>query len=96
MVVHIAIYQWKSDSKESQINEALQEVKNLKDKIPGLVAIYCGKNFSKWAKNFTHAIVVLGENQKALDQYRSHPDHQAVAHKIELMEQDGIGVDFIS
>ncbi|MBN4051402.1 Dabb family protein [bacterium AH-315-M05] len=96
MIIHIAIFQWKKGTLESQINEALQEVRDLQHKIFGIKAIYCGKNFSKWAKNYTHGIVVLAENQKALDRYRNHPDHQSVASKIEFMEQDGIGVDFKS
>jgi len=39
---------------------------------------------------------VLAKNQEALDAYRNHPDHQRVAKEIEEIEEDGIGIDFIS
>jgi hypothetical protein len=31
---------------------------------------------------------------ESIDAYRTHPDHSAVAERIEAMEQHGIGVDF--
>ncbi|HEV3157276.1 MAG TPA: Dabb family protein [Candidatus Baltobacteraceae bacterium] len=94
MITHIALFTWKDGTTPNDIVEALQEVKSLRHKVEGLLAIHCGENFSKWNEGFTHAVVVLAENQDALDAYREHPDHEAVAAKIEAMEHRGIGIDF--
>jgi len=96
MLVHIAIYKWKPGTTEAKVLQAFEEIKLLKRKVPGLHSIYCGKNFSKFSEGFTHAIVVLAENQQALDAYRKHPGHEKAAKIIEEMEESGIGIDFNS
>ncbi len=95
MTIHIALYAWKEDVTSQEIAVALDAVRQLKDKVEGLVDIKCGENFSKWNEGFTHAIVVLAEDQAALDRYRNHPDHFAVAKQIDHMESKSIGVDFV-
>jgi hypothetical protein len=94
MVIHIALYKWKSGVRDAEIDAALGEVRALKEKVEGLKHVFCGRNYSKWAEGYTHAIVVIAESQRALDAYRMHPDHGTVAGKIEAMEGSGIGVDF--
>jgi hypothetical protein len=56
--------------------------------------IITGTNTSRYSQGFTHAILVRAKTREAIDAYRIHPDHVAVAKKIESMEADGIGVDF--
>lgn len=94
MITHIAIFKWKKSAKKGEINNALRDVSGLKSKIPGIIYIACGENFSKHGKNFTHAVVVTAKNKSTLKAYREHPDHVAVAEKIGKMEKDGIGIDF--
>ncbi len=94
MIIHIALFRWKENTTTQEINDALLSVKALENKCPGVKSIHCGKNFHKEAKGFTHGIVVLAENQNALDGYRQHPDHKFIAQKIEAIEEDGIGFDF--
>lgn len=94
MNIHIALYQWKSDSRPEQIAQALAEVEALADKVPGIVEIAAGPNTSSYSAGYTHVILVRGENQAAIDNYRAHPDHARVAKQIEAMEEHGIGVDF--
>lgn len=94
MITHIAAFKWKSGTKKNEIEKALADVSRLKAKIPGIIDIRCGENFSKHNKGLTHAVVVTARNKTALDAYRNHPDHLAVAKKIEKMEEDGIGIDF--
>lgn len=94
MYVHIAIFRWKADSTPAAVQEALQTVKSLEPLVDGVTAIHVGENYSKWNQGFTHAVVVIGESQEALDRYRDHPVHAAVAQAIDAMEEDGIGIDF--
>lgn len=94
MNVHIALYKWKPRITAGQINQALQDIEALATKVPGILDITTGENTSKYSEGYTHAILVRGENQAAIDAYRNHPDHTKAATLIEAMEGQGIGVDF--
>ncbi|MBI4020363.1 MAG: Dabb family protein [Candidatus Aenigmarchaeota archaeon] len=94
MLVHIALFKWKEGTQVGEIGSALEEVRKLKGKVKGVMDIYCGENFSKWAEGFTHAVVVLAKDRDALEAYRKHPDHVDVAERIERMEAKSIGIDF--
>lgn len=94
MHIHIALYKWKTTATNEVIRNALNEVKSLADKVPGLIEISWGENTSKYGEGYTHVILVRAENQAAIDAYRGHPDHTKVAKEIEAIEDHGIGVDF--
>jgi len=94
MYVHIALYRWKALATPGRIKTALEGVKTLADKVPGVIDISWGKNTSRYSEGYSHVILVRAENQAAIDAYRSHPDHEKVAQEIEAMEDHGIGVDF--
>ena len=96
MIIHIALFKWKNTVRKDEIDKALKDVAKLKTKIPGIIDIKYGKNFSKHSKGLTHAVVVTAKNRNALQAYREHPDHIIVAEKINKMEENGIGVDFES
>jgi hypothetical protein len=94
MIVHIALFAFKGDQSPAAISEALLAVRNMKDKVPGLIEVRCGENFSRWNEGFTHAVIVLAKDRDALERYRSHPDHVAVGKQIDAMEIKSIGFDF--
>ena len=58
--------------------EALKAVAELKDKVPGVLAVKGGKNFSDRAGNISHAAIVTLADKEALSGYGPHPAHQAV------------------
>lgn len=94
MIIHIALFKWKSHVSEQEIDWVMREIKELKDKIPEVIDLYCGKNFSQWSKDYTHAVVVKVKDRESLSAYRSHPSHIPVAKKVEESEIDSIGIDF--
>jgi len=94
MVIHIALFKWRKDASQDTIERAMADVRVLKDKIDGIIEIYCGNNFSPWSGGFTHAVIVQAKDKEALDDYRKHPDHVDVAQRIEKMEEKSLGVDF--
>ncbi len=94
MVIHIALYNWKSGTSKERIVKSLKNVQALKDKVVGIKDIFVGENYHHESKGLTYGIVVIAENQKALDDYRKHPDHALVAREIEQIEEDGLGFDF--
>lgn len=94
MIIHIALFRWKKDVSDETIESALRKVKQLKDECGGIIDIFCGENYHKESKGFTHGVVVIAENQVALEKYREHPSHKVVAKDIEKIEEDGLGFDF--
>lgn len=94
MQIHIALYRWKNGTTEEDINEALQMIASLEKKVPDIVEISCAKNESKYSEGYSHIILVRGKTAESLAAYRTHPDHDRAATKIESMEEHGIGVDF--
>jgi len=96
MIVHIALFRWRSDVSESQIDKVMVNIKNLKSQIKDVIEIMCGKNFSKYSDGFTHAVVVTFKDRKGLDAYRAHPAHRPIAKMVDSMEEKSIGIDFES
>lgn len=96
MNIHIALYKWKPGITDEQILSALKDIEGLASKVEGIIDITTGLNTSKYSEGYTHVILVRGKDQKAIDDYRSHPDHQKAAEVIDNMEDSGIGVDFVA
>ncbi len=96
MIVHIALFKWKSNVSPKDIEQILADVRLLKSKVEGIIEIHCGENFSKWNEGFTHAFVIFAKDRIALESYRNHPDHKDVANRIEKIEGKSIGLDFES
>lgn len=78
------------------INKLINDIRALETQIPQIVYIYAGENFSKWAKEYTHAVVVATRSRENLDAYRSHPAHKPIADLCDSLEADSIGFDFES
>lgn len=94
MFVHIAIFKWKKGTSNTAVQEALQLVRDVKDRVEGIESILCGENYSKWNQGFTHGVVVTAVSQEAMDMYRADEVHEHAAKLIDAMEEDGIGFDF--
>ncbi len=91
--IHVALFKWKPDTLPDEIDRALAMVRSVTERVDGVSAIYCGENASRWSQGFTHAVVVVGKDQQAIDDYRADAVHAEAAKLIEAMELDGIGVD---
>ena len=94
MIIHIALFKWKSGTDEKAIQEVLKNIKVLKNELNDIRDISVGKNYHNESKGFTHGVVVLAENQEALDKYRKHPRHTTILKNIEAIEEDSLGFDF--
>lgn len=94
MIIHIALFKWKENIPGEEIKLLMDELKSLKAKIPEVIELYAGENFSKWNEGYTHAVIVKTKTKQDLQSYRSHPAHLPVAKKVEEMEEKSIGIDF--
>ncbi len=96
MIVHIALFKFKSSVSRDRIDKLINDTRALKEKIPSVINLYAGKNFSEWNEGYTHAVVVLTKDREGLNAYRKHKFHMPIARRFEDMEDHSIGFDFES
>lgn len=94
MYIHIAIFKWKPEADIIKVEQALDGIKNLENKVEGLTRINWGHNESKYSEGYSHVVFVEGVSKEAIEAYRKHPDHVVLGKEIESYEEKGIGVDF--
>jgi hypothetical protein len=95
MIEHIILFRWAEGASPEAIESAMTELGKLKGKIPGIVDLTCGENFSERAKGYTHGLVVRFADRAALDVYGPHPDHQRVVQQfINPIRGDTLGFDY--
>lgn len=82
MIAHIVLLRWTENASQEAIDAAMTELRTLKDKIPGIVEVTSGTNFSERAKGFTHGLIFHFKDRAALAGYLPHPEHQRVVQKI--------------
>ena len=82
MIVHIVLFKWKEETAPEAIAEVMENLRGLKDKIPEILEISCGENFSERAKGFQHGLLVKFSDRPALDAYQPHPAHQEVVQNL--------------
>ncbi|WP_051908116.1 Dabb family protein [Flavimarina sp. Hel_I_48] len=75
---HVVIFKFKPSATTSQIDSVTNALRDLKNKIPGIVSFENGTNTSPENKNmgFTHVYLFTFENADARDAYLPHPEHK--------------------
>ena len=96
MIEHVVLFQWKEDASPSAIASAVDALKALKAKIPEIVDLSCGANFSNRSQGFQFGLVVRFQNRAALEEiYQPHPAHQDVLqHFLKPIIADVLAVDY--
>ncbi len=78
MVEHILLLRWSEKADPEAIDRAIMELRGLKEKIPEIMDLSLGTNFSERAKGFTYGMVFRFKDRAALNAYIQHPEHQHV------------------
>lgn len=95
MIEHILLLRWNEKANHEAIGAAMTELRELKDKIPGIVNLSSGTNFSERAKGFTHGLVFRFKDRTALESYLLHPEHQRVVQNfINPIRADALVFDY--
>lgn len=95
MIEHVVLFKWNEGAPEESIDAALKGLSALKEQIPGILDLTCGRNFSDRSKGFHAALVVRFADPAALDAYIPHPAHQAVIRNlIQPIRADVLVVDY--
>ena len=95
MIEHIVLFKWRPEAAREAIDAAALGLQGLKDRIPGILDLTCGDNFSERSQGFDFGLVVRFTNQEALDGYGPHPLHQEVVQNLILpIREEVIVVDY--
>jgi hypothetical protein len=95
MVEHIVLFKWKEDAPGDAIQAAIDGLLSLRHKIPGIIDITCGQNFSERAQGFHTGLVVRFQDREALETYIPHHEHQHVVQNIIApIRADVLAVDY--
>jgi hypothetical protein len=78
MIEHVVLFRWAEAASQEAIDATMTELRQLKGKVPGIVDLSCGTNFSDQAKRYTHGLAVRFKDGVALKAYL---EHQRVVEK---------------
>ncbi len=91
MVKHIVMWKLKNKADSAIIKDKLDA---LVGKIPGLLRVEVGIDFSQNTAAFHMVLIAELESKEALEAYRIHPEHQAVIPLVQAAAVDRAVVDY--
>ena len=91
----MVLFKWKEDASAEAIIAAIEALKRLKNKIPSIIELSCGKDFSNRSQGFEHGLIVKFRDRNGLEEYSPHPAHQEVVQNlIKPILADIIALDY--
>ena len=78
MIRHVALFRWAETATEEQKRAAVQELRALPERVPGIRNFSCGTDAGVQPGNFDLAVVADFDDADAYAGYRDHQAHQAV------------------
>ncbi|TCJ18905.1 Dabb family protein [Rubrobacter taiwanensis] len=94
MVDHLVFFTVEPHASEEEVEDLLDSIRALKEKVPGVVDLTAGENFSPRSGGYTHGLFARFENRQALDNYMNHSEHLAVVEKLDRLTTGRIVVDY--
>jgi len=96
MVVHIVMFKFKDENKESNIKETKLKLEALVDKINELKSIEVGVNFTDSDRAFDLSLYSTFDSKEDLKAYAIHPAHLEVVEFIKSVTSESKVVDYIN
>lgn len=92
MIRHIVLLKARSVVTEAEIAAIFADLAAIKAKLPGVLAIHCGRSESpeKIERGFMHGFTVDFVDWAALAAYQDHPDHKRVGAALVAAAEGGI------
>lgn len=95
MLEHIVLFRFKPETTAFTKEKIVTELMALKGKVPSILDISAGPNFSDRNQGFEYGLVVRFADRQGLDAYQVHPDHQQIVHELIRPALDNIlAVDY--
>lgn len=95
MLVHIVMFQFKEENKESNLIRVKEMLEALPSKIDSLKSMEVGIDISHSDRSFDLVLTSMFEDQVGLDVYVPHPAHQEVVSVIKEVTSLSKVVDYI-
>ena len=93
--VHAFNFKFKDGVSNDEIAELMNELAELKGKIPVLKELVVGKNEAHWHRGFQYGQISIFDKKEDLMTYDKHPEHQKSVRKIIPKLAGGNTMDFI-
>lgn len=95
MIVHIVMFKFKDENKNSNIAEVTKRLNALEALIPVLKKMEVGINFTESQRAFDLSLYSTFETKEDLDAYAIHPEHLKVVELIKTVTLESKIVDYI-
>ncbi len=94
MVDHLVLFTVNDDASAEDLEDLLASLRGLKKRVPDVVDLSVGENFSERSRGYTHGLFVRFQTLDALRAYISHPEHQAIVEKLDALTTGRLVVDY--
>jgi hypothetical protein len=93
---HIVLLKFKESTSQVEVDAAFSNLANLKEVIPGILSFTGGPNTSHegLSKGYSHAFLMVFENEECRDNYLPHVEHERVKNMILPLIDDIIAFDY--
>jgi hypothetical protein len=95
MLTHIVCWKYKAETTQAQREEHLAKLKNLPNVIDEIVSFNVGTDILHLERSFDTGLVSTFADEKALEAYTIHPNHQEVANLGKMIAEKVVSVDFV-
>jgi hypothetical protein len=79
----LALFAVRDDTSAEDVDDLLSSIRKLGDRVPNLVGLSVGENFSERGGGYTHGLFVCFRTRDDLRAYLEHPEHLAVVEKLD-------------
>lgn len=94
MIVHIVMFKFRNESKESNIKEVVKRLNALVELIPELRSMEVGVNFTDSERAFDLSLYSMFDTKEDLASYAIHPEHLKVVELIKSVTLESKVVDY--
>lgn len=94
MIEHLVLFTVRDGISENQEEELVGDLRALKEKVPGVLELTVGRNFSERSGEYTHGLSARFRTRDELQTYIEHPEHRAVVKKLDELTEGRVVVDY--
>lgn len=94
MVDHLVFFTMRDDVSTENAENLLGSIASLGEKVPGVVDLSVGEDFSGRSGGYTHALFARFEGREGLSAYATHPAHLEVVGMLDRLSTGRIVCDY--
>ncbi len=96
MIFHTVLLDPKPETTAEEVAVALEHVRALQQKIPGITGVSAGANLnSSNNQGYTHGFTLIFDTEEHFRAYAPHPDHQPVSQALRRIYQSIVDFDLL-